>query len=70
MTASSEENKELPNEEFSHSSIICPYCEYDDGDIGEYGEGCTEETCGMCHKEFDLEVSVSFSYETKTKEKK
>ncbi len=59
---------------FSDKYVICPYCGYaiptDYGyeDFPEiYTEGDNDLTCPECEKDFVLETSVSYYYETKKK---
>lgn len=64
-----------PDEEFdtwSSDFVICPHCGYaipadvSYEDFPEiYEEGGHELTCPECNKDFILETSVSYSYETR-----
>ena len=54
------------NEHFRESSIICPWCGYEDHDGFELDEGEHEDfACRSCGKPFDLEVEVSVEYTTR-----
>ena len=48
---------------------ICPYCDYKDKkiwDIFQTAEECTEVTeCEECGKEFEVELSVEYSFSTR-----
>lgn len=54
------------NESFRESSIVCPWCGYEDPDSFEVDEGEHEDfACRRCGKPFDLEVEVSTEYTTR-----
>lgn len=54
------------NESFRESSIVCPWCGYEDPDSFEVAEGEHEDfACRRCGKPFDLEVEVSTEYTTR-----
>lgn len=51
------------------SSIVCPYCGFEDGDSWELdSDGEDDYQCGSCEKEFSYERDISITYTTTKKE--
>lgn len=44
--------------------IICPYCEDEFEDSGEYGEEDNQIDCGGCGNQFNLSVNITRRYST------
>jgi hypothetical protein len=53
-------------------NAVCPYCGYEERDsweinLGDFGEGDGETTCGSCSRDYFVSRICNISYTTKAK---